>query len=301
LKILILGSEGFIGHHLVEHFIKKGWQVEGCDLMEYFSSGYNYHKVSILSPDFESIFTGGPFDVCINASGSGNVGYSILHPQSDFDVNANAVSRALDAVRKQNSACRFLHISSAAVYGNPKQLPVVESAPANPVSPYGFHKLISELICKEYFDIYKIPIAIVRPFSVFGNGLKKQLLWDLCQKLKNADEVNLFGTGNETRDFIHISDFVKAVECIIQKSAFELDIYNLASGKATPIKTVARIFEKKIPGKPIGFSGEVKPGDPTQWQADISAIRKIGFEPEAVFDKSVRDYIDWQSKIYTTS
>ncbi len=299
-NIFILGSQGFIGNQLCHYLSDKGHIITGCDIVEASPTYYAYHKVNILSPDFEGLFTGNNFNVCINASGSGNVGYSMLHPQSDFDVNANAVSRALDALRKQNSACRFLHISSAAVYGNPLQLPVVESAQADPLSPYGFHKLISELICKEYFDIYKIPVAIVRPFSVFGNGLRKQLLWDMCQKLKNADEVKLFGTGNETRDFIHITDFVKAIDCIINKSAFELDVYNIASGTPVSIKTVAGIFEKKIPGKTIGFSGEMKPGDPNQWQADISAIKKIGFAPEACFEKSVSDYIEWESKINTT-
>lgn len=296
MKILILGSEGFIGHHLVAAFVKKGYEVEGCDLTEYFSPGYTYHKVSILSPDFDSIFTSEPFDVCINASGSGNVGFSIQHPQSDFEVNTNAVAKALDTIRKHQPSCRFLHISSAAVYGSPVSLPVTESAALAPLSPYGYHKQMSEMLCEEYYKIFGLFIAVIRPFSVFGNGLKKQLFWDICQKLQQSSTVSLFGTGHETRDFIHISDFISVIDIIVHKSPFKFDIYNAATGTSTSIKKVAEIVEKNIAGKKITFSGEVKKGDPAQWQADISALINLGFSPVANFENCIAQYIEWYKK-----
>jgi len=292
-NILIIGSQGFIGTQLVKHFSAAGYAVTGCDIVEAPDDQYHYHKLSVFSPDFETLFAETTFDCCINAAGSGNVGYSVIHPQSDFEVNTAAVARVLDTIRKQQPACRFLHISSAAVYGNPSVLPVHEEAVPAPLSPYGYHKLMSETICREYAAIYGLSIAVMRPFSVFGNGLRKQLLWDICQKLQQSDTIQLFGTGNECRDFIHISDFVTATACIVEKSPFELNVYNVASGHSVSIKQVAVVFENTIAGKKILFSGETKQGDPDKWQADITALKSIGFNTTTDFEHCVKGYILW--------
>jgi len=96
---------------------------------------------------------------------------------------------------KFNNKCKYLHISSAAVYGNPKQLPVKETDNCQPLSPYGWHKWMSELICQEYFRLYNIRSLIVRPFSVYGPGLRKQLFWDLYGKAfgKNSSRFIRYG------------------------------------------------------------------------------------------------------------
>ncbi len=294
MNILILGSQGFIGIHLVTFFLSKSYSVTGCDLVEYSTQSFTYHKVSILSPDFDSIFIDQSFEVCINASGSGNVPYSISHPLSDFEANTIAVAKVLDTIRKHNPSCKYVHISSAAVYGNPKQLPIKEDGRLAPLSPYGFHKVMSETICKEYYQLYNLSIAIIRPFSVYGNGLRKQLLWDICQKLHNDKNASLFGTGRETRDFLHISDLLQLIMEIVENSLFEYNIYNAATGTETTIRQIADIFEKNFPGqKQISFSGEVKKGDPINWRADISLVTELGFSPKVTLNDSIVDYITW--------
>lgn len=296
-KLLVLGSQGFIGSHFVDFFLDNGYLVTGCDLVEFSEQNYTYHKVSILSPDFDSVFIDQSFDICINASGSGNVPYSISHPLSDFEANTMAVVKVLDTIRKNKPCCKYVHISSAAVYGNPKQLPVTEDVNLAPLSPYGFHKVMSEMVCYEYYQLYNLPIAIIRPFSVYGNRLKKQLLWDICQKLHSNKSISLFGTGEETRDFIHISDLVESIMKVIENSQFKCEIYNAASGAETTIRQIADIFEKNFPGqKQISFSGEVKKGDPLNWRADISLITKLGFIPKVRLQKAVVDYITWYQK-----
>lgn len=298
MNLLVLGSCGFIGTKVCNHFVSLGYTVTGCDLVEYSTNAYQYHKVSILSSDFETLFASGDFDICINASGSGHVGYSITHPQSDFSSNTIAVSKLLDAIRKCKPACKLLHISSAAVYGSPACLPVSEAALLAPMSPYGYHKLMSELLCKEYGDIYQVPVSIIRPFSVYGIGLKKQLLWDTCEKLKQADEINLFGTGNETRDFIHIDDLVALMQLVIEQSAFSGEMYNAACGEETSIKTIADIIARYYPGnKTINFSGNSKAGDPTNWRADVSKIRALGFSPKKILETEIKNYINWHSSL----
>lgn len=292
--ILVIGSQGFIGSYIVQHFLSDGLEVYGCDLVEFNTEKYHYQKISILSSDFEKIFLKNNFDVCINASGSGNVGFSVENPISDFEANSLAVIKALDTIRKYQPTCKYIHISSAAVYGNPKQLPVNESDLLAPLSPYGYHKMISELICKEYHHLYQLQISILRPFSVYGNGLKKQLLWDICQKLHQSDKITLFGTGNESRDFIHISDLVKLIDLIIQKSTFDCNIYNAASGVETTIKSLALIFEKQFnETKEISFSGQVKQGDPLNWVSSTDKLQQINFSTAVDFETGVINYLKW--------
>jgi len=295
MKLLILGSEGFIGHHLVQHFLDLQYGVHGCDLFETAQhSGYTYTKVSRLSPEWEEIFAKQNFDFCINAAGSGNVPYSMTHPLSDFESNTLDTMRVLDAIRRLNKNCRYLHISSAAVYGNPEKLPIHENDKKNPLSPYGWNKLMAEQVCREYHIVYGIATAVIRPFSVYGKGLRKQLLWDICSKLDKSDAIQLFGTGNESRDFIHVKDLITLAQNIIEKAAFAGDTFNAASGEETTIQTVAGIFETYYEGKKkIQFSGEVRKGDPLNWRADISGIKALGFRPSVPLREGIGNYISW--------
>jgi dTDP-glucose 4,6-dehydratase/UDP-glucose 4-epimerase len=296
MTILIIGSEGFIGNHLVNHFLDKNYQIVGCDLFERpAKSNYEYIKTSRLTPEWRDIFLNNNFNFCINASGSGNVSFSVTHPQSDFESNTLDVVRILDALRQNNTHCKYLHISSAAVYGNPKHLPILEKESLDPISPYGFHKLLSEIVCKEYYELYKIPITIIRPFSVYGPGLKKQLFWDILSKLDESDNqiITLFGTGEESRDFIYISDLMELIYQIIEKDNFELNIYNAATGNETTIREISNAIQDFIPNTMISFSGKTRSGDPNNWRADIQQIKNIGFSPITSINNGIKAYINW--------
>lgn len=299
MNILVLGCQGFIGSHLVNYFISASYTVFGCDLIEFSSDRFRYFKLSILSADFEGLIAGQSFDYCINASGSGNVPYSIAHPLSDFEANTSAVAKVLDTLRRHQPSCKYVHISSAAVYGNPSTLPITEDSVLAPISPYGWHKLMAEQLCKEYYQLFTIPIAIVRPFSIYGDGLKKQLLWDVCNKLSKHNELELFGTGKETRDFMHVEELCRAIHLIMKKSLFAAEVYNLGNGVAVPIARVIEYMVKEMPGNAkITFSNQNRPGDPLYWEADISKLKAIGYEPFLVLQAGVARFVHWYLKNY---
>jgi UDP-glucose 4-epimerase len=215
-------------------------------------------------------------------------------PIGDFAANCWSVLKVLEAIRTANSACRYLHISSAAVYGNPTRLPVKESDPLGPLSPYGWHKQVSETLCREYFALYKLPVAMVRPFSIYGPGLSKQFFWDLYQKCKQSTEVTLWGTGRESRDFIYIADFVRAIDIVLSKSPMEADVYNIASGVETPMSEAAATFARHFnAGLQIGFNRQTRPGDPLNWKADISRIGLLGYVGEYSLERGLRETIRW--------
>lgn len=297
-----MGSEGFIGHSLVRYFLTKGYDVHGCDLGETPSLNYTYTKVSASFPEWDPYFSEGKFDYCINAAGSGNVNYSVTHPLVDFEANTLQTIRILDAIRRSYPSCCYLFISSAAVYGNPETLPITEESRTSPMSPYGYHKLMSELICREYTDIYSIKTAIVRPFSVYGPGLRKQLFWDVYKKFASGERrLELFGTGDESRDYIYIDDLVSAIGLILSNGRGKAEVYNLASGIETSIRDVMDIFSAALDPRPgVVFNGMVRKGDPLNWRADITKLQSLGFKSGTTLQQGLTTHAQWLHKEFKT-
>jgi len=295
MNILILGSEGFIGRHCVSYYQQKGWEVYGCDLVDYASGDYNYVKISRLNPDFDGMFSLARYDVCLNAAGNGSVPISIDHPLTDFEANCGDVIGVLELIRKLDYPCKYLHFSSAAVYGNPMELPIAENHPLTPLSPYGWHKQISELLCREYYHLYNIPVAILRPFSIYGPGLRKQLFWDIYKKLlADPHELTLWGTGEESRDFIYIDDVLEAVDIVLNKSPMQANVYNVASGIETTIGKAAQVFVANFNNTTkISFNNKVRAGDPVNWKADITAISQLGFKHKVSIPDGIFNYVQW--------
>jgi UDP-glucose 4-epimerase len=293
MTFLIIGSKGFIGTHTFDFFTNCGHAVFGADIIPDSNSDFYFHFGS-SNIELDYIFKNIQFDVCINCSGAASVPDSLINCFNDFALNSLHVFKILDAIRRLNKSCRFINLSSAAVYGNPKLLPIKETDESSPVSPYGFHKKISEDILLEFHKIFDIQCCSIRIFSAYGVGLRKQLLWDLYQKAKEDVDIHLFGTGEETRDFIHVSDIVNSIDLIIQKGNFEAEIYNVANGKEIKIIDIAKnlLNEIKFKGK-LNFSGKTREGDPINWRADISKINKLGYRPKVDLKDGIKEYVAW--------
>ena len=295
MKILILGSEGFIGSHLINFYLLKGYDVFGVDLFEQSRSKITYHQLLINHDTLSDVLKQHSFDYCINASGNGDVNLSVSNPELDFKSNTFFTFQILEGLRLHNPKCKFLYFSSAAVYGNPEKLPVSETDSIKPISPYGWHKLLSENICTEYFELYNIQSAIVRPFSVYGPGLKKQILWDVFMKsAQQSENIELWGGGQEARDFINIDDLVVAIDLILSLPILKADVYNIASGEMTLIKDVAHLLLKNLGiNKSIVFNGLVHKGNPIQWKANISKLNKLGFVSNISIEKGLFNLAAW--------
>ena len=296
MKILIIGSEGFIGKHLVRYFSTKH-DVFGADLLDIENSSYAYYKVSRMNPDYSRLFNNEKFDVCINAAGSGSVPESFRSPTNDFKANVIDTFSILNAISIHNNKCKFIYFSSAAVYGNPLTLPIKESDNVAPLSPYGWHKLLSENICKEFYAINGVKSTILRPFSVYGPGLKKQIIWDLYQKVKSSENITLYGTGSETRDFIYVKDLILSVDRIIEKAGFECEIFNVASGTSISIDNLAKDFVKAGNfSNTVNFSDQEREGDPKFWRADISKLSALGYNAGTSIIEGLKETIKWMKE-----
>lgn len=283
---------GFIGSHVYNYFSLAN-EVWGADII-LGSKQNRYILLEAENTSYGDIFDKQQYDVCINASGNGSVPISLNRPVFDFELNVVNTIKLLDAIRIHNPSCKFINMSSAAVYGNPVGLPVLEKMELKPMSPYGWHKLYAEQICKEYYYMYNLHTINLRLFSVYGEGLKKQLFWDIYQKCLNSKEIELFGTGNETRDFIYIEDLMNAISCIIKFALFNGEAVNVASGTETSIKEAATIFCSEINQKiKLSFNKIVKPGDPFNWRADITALSNWGFVPQKSINEGLKNTVRW--------
>jgi UDP-glucose 4-epimerase len=297
MTTLIIGSKGFIGSHVLESFKKHALPVLGCDVVTSYDD-LNYIQIDATNSDYHSLFEKYPISVCINCSGAASVPLSLENPLKDFNLNTVNVFKILDAIRIYQPACKFINLSSAAVYGNPMVLPIKENFPFSPVSPYGFHKMQAEQICKEFYEFYSIQTCSLRIFSAYGEGLKKQLFWDLYQKFLKKDTVELYGIGNETRDFIYIDDIVNAVNCVIRKASFQGESINIANGEELSVKYISELFNSEFgSSKNIVFNNKVKVGDPLNWKADISVLQSFGYKKTVSIEKGIKNYISWVKEL----
>jgi UDP-glucose 4-epimerase len=292
MKILIIGSKGFIGRHCVNYF-SKFYTVYQCDVGVDYSTS-NYYQIDATNADYNELFQLNKFDFCINCSGAASVSDSIIRPHRDFTLNTVNVFKQLDAIRQFNTNCKYINISSAAVYGNPIELPITEEHKLKPISPYGLHKKMAEDICREFHSIYNLNTCSLRVFSAYGLGLQKQLFWDLYQKTKKSSKVELFGTGLESRDFINVLDLMNAIYTVIKNSDFKNNIINVANGEELTIKFVVDTFydllEENIN---YDFNGEIRHGDPVNWVADISKLKSLGYKQEVSLKSGLTAYIKW--------
>ena len=292
MKILIVGSKGFIGSHCVDYFSIDN-EVWGCDVILDYNTP-RYISINAVDGDFLEIFQQLKFDVCINCSGAANVPFSLQKPLNDFKLNTLNVFKLLEAIRLYAPECKFITMSSAAVYGNPEFLPIVENHKRMPVSPYGYHKVMAEMVCEEYSKYWNIKTCCLRIFSAYGPRLKKQLFWDLYNKIQNDENPTLWGTGRESRDFIYIYDIVRIIELTIIHSSFNGEVVNVANGRQVTISEVAETLRKACgTNKTISFNGTERKGDPINWEADINKIKSWGYEPSVELEKGVNEYIKW--------
>ncbi len=296
--ILITGVAGFLGSHIARVFASQGMAVVGID-----SAHEEGAPVSMLSgylqcrlPDsrVRSFLSESRPDFCIHCAGRASVPFSIREPLADFVGNVAVFADFLAMLAAEVPKCRVIHLSSAAVYGQPQLLPVTETAELRPLSPYGFHKKMAEDLCSEYAGIYGLATANLRVFSAYGAGLRRQVLWDICSKLLSTGEIVLQGDGSESRDFIHAKDVARAALVVLERGAMRGESYNVASGLQTTIIELAdELMESLKIHREIIWSGSLPEGTPSRWRADISRVCSIGFAPQISLQQGISDYVKW--------
>lgn len=302
-NIWITGGKGFVGRNLAQYLVMQQCRVFGIGhgfwtKQAFQKHGYQYWsnaEIEFSNLDHLASESGLP-DAIFHLAGGSSVGPSIDRPYEDFQRTVDTTARLLEWVRKSAPKTKVIGVSSAAVYGAGKIGPIEESTTAYPVSPYGFHKYMLENLFKSYHENFDLDVAVVRLFSVYGAGLEKQLLWDICNKISHStdNEIQLHGSGEELRDWLHISDATKLLWQIANDNMQEHLFINGGTSVGTKIKEVAKsIIQYWGAEVSVNFSGEVRKGDPVSLIANTMLATSLGFRHEIDFEVGVAEVVEW--------
>lgn len=301
--VWITGGKGFIGRHLARLASLHGTRVYGIghgtwSAEESGKWGYTYWcngEIEGSNLDQLAQVSGLP-DIIFHLAGGSSVGASFQNPQDDFARSVGSTSRLLEWARLSASDVRIVSASSAAVYGVASAGQIPEDAAIAPCSPYGSHKAMMESLCRIYAENFGLRVAIVRMFSVYGAGLEKQLIWDLCSKLAVVKKttVVLGGSGRELRDWLHVSDAVALLWLARMQCDGSCPVVNGGTGIATSIREVAdTVCEAWGGGTGVEFGGIARAGDPPCLVADCAKAVQLGFKPGILLAEGIREAVAW--------
>lgn len=292
-NVLVTGSSGFIGRWLVETLLRQGHRVMGVDVEEArlpCQRSFRFTKGTIDGASLKKIkFVP---DWIFHCAGGGSVGFAESHPLADFRMNVETCLEILAFAGNLGRSCPVVLVSSAAVYGNTVRKRSKKESRLLPLSNYGFHKRLAEQLFRHYAQRWSVPSVIVRLFSVYGEGLRKQVFWEAAQKMWRGERV-FFGNGRETRDFVHVEDVCRFLVKVISKARRAAPIYNCGRGKPVSMRSALALLAKHLNRPPPRFNGQVRPGDPRHLVADPSMIRGLGWSPKIDFPEGILRYADW--------
>lgn len=284
----VTGAAGFIGTHLAAQLTAQGTQVTGF--------GRAGGALRPLTADglAAAFASGGRPDRVYHIAGGSTVGRSLADPLGDFDSNVATTAVLLDFLRRHCPEVPVVLSSSAAVYGSGHAGPIAVNADLAPFSPYGHHKLMAEQLAQAYAENYGLRVTVLRLFSIYGPGICKQLVYDICVRLAtDPARLTLGGSGAELRDWCHVSDAVACMAQVGDAAAGQLQRYNLATGEATSVAAIAQHLAAAWGARcELDFQGGARPGDPFSLVASASSLPP-GFAPQIGVAAGLADFVGW--------
>jgi UDP-glucose 4-epimerase len=299
--VIVTGARGFMGRHASRILAQRGYLVVGIghgpwDAEQWKPWGLSaWHETEITAKTLAACDRA-PHAILHFAGGS-SVPSSLSDPLGDFHRTVVTTANILEFVRSQSPETKLVYPSSASVYGIVEKWPISEDVRPAPISPYGVHKWLSEEMLISYARQYRISAAVVRFFSVYGCGLRKQLLWDACRKISEGD-LNFAGTGDELRDWIHIHDAVELMTLAMKNASPHCPIVNGGTGEGVCVRDIVNTLSGRLRnfGRSPQFSGTHRPGDPNCFVAEIDRAKGWGWMPTQSWRDCVPDYAVWWQK-----
>lgn len=307
-RILVTGAAGFIGSHLSHALAELPCAltlVDSTPRLDHMAftgpAAVSTCRMSVCDDEFFSLVASIQPDFIMHMAGNANVAASVADPCMDFEVNLRVTFRLLETLRRCDSRPFLLLASSAAVYGNPLRLPISETDPTVPISPYGVAKLAMERYLAVYCHLYGLRGNSVRMFSPYGPRLEKQIVFELINKLlADSNRLELLGDGKQTRDFVFIDDVVSALLCVATLGDSGGAAYNIGSGAATAVSTLAeQLTDVMGHAAAIHFRGESMPGYPAHWRADIRRLEALGWRASVPLREGLAETLKWVRNEYS--
>ena len=329
MKVLVTGSQGFIGSYICNELLSQGYEVIGVDNYQKYGElvrphdsheKFRLYNVNILHSDFQALVDNVQPDYIIaGAAMIGGISYFHKYAYDLMATNERILASTFDAAIRnmQNGLKRIIVLSSSMVFENTDIYPTPETEVLTsppPSSTYGFQKLASEFFAKGAWEQYKLPYTIVRPFNCVGIGEEKALgdseissgniklmlshvLPDLINKIKNGqDPVHILGSGDQIRCYTNGKDIGKAIRMIIESEQAINEDFNISIATPTSVLELAEMIWNKInPNKPFSYVSD----DPFEYDVkkrvpDVSKAKDIiGFEASIDLSESIDEVLEY--------
>ena len=332
-KVLITGGAGFIGFHLSNLLLDKGYQVIGIDnLNDYYDirikegrlvilqarENYTFYKIDIKDKeDVDNLFKVHRPDYVVNLAAQAGVRYSLINPYAYVDSNLIGFVNILEACRHY-PVKHLLYASSSSVYGGNKVAPFsTEHQVDHPVSLYAATKKSNELMAHTYSHLYKIPTTGLRFFTVYGPwGRPDMAYFSFTQDILSGKAINVFNYGKMKRDFTYVDDIVEGVYRLLDtipqanpewdettdklsESFAPYKIYNIGNNEPMELEKFITVLEDKLGHKANKNYMDMQPGDVTMTYADTTDLEKaIGFKPSTSVEEGLEKFVEWYKEFY---
>ena len=298
MKAIVTGGAGFIGSHMAEFLLDNGFEVA---VIDDFSNGqkdnvdifkknpkYKFYEINISKEFDDSMFKNA--DYVFHMAALADIVPSIENPIKYHNANVTGTIRILEASRK-HSIKKLVFSASSSCYGIPDKYPTPETAEARPQYPYSFTKYISEQYALFWNKLYKLPVVSLRYFNVYGTRARTNNTYGavfkvfLKQKLESKP-LTIVGDGTQTRDFVYVTDIVKA-NLIAAQSDINGEVINIGTGNPKSVNRLAKLISKDIIHIPK------RPGEPDSTHADTTKAKKLlKWKPEVSFEEGVKIMLD---------
>lgn len=291
-KVIVTGGAGFIGSNLTDALIVLGYEAHVIDnlsggKMENVNPKAIFHENDIRNfSDIAPIFENAKF--VFHLAALPRVQYSIEHPDITSEVNVMGTQNVLMA-SAQAKVSHVVYSASSSAYGDSVVMPLHENLPANPKSPYGLHKYVGELYCKLWSEVYDLPTVSLRYFNVYGpkldpDGAYALVIGKFLKQRKEGKSITITGDGEQTRDFTHVHDVVRAnILAAESENVGKGEVINIGAGKNHTINELAKL----IGGEIEYVAARLEPHDTL---ADNSLAKKLlGWEPTVRFEEGIAE------------
>lgn len=307
MKVLVTGGAGFIGSNLVkELLLDKSNHVRvlddlsggSMDNLKEVSKKIEFIKGSITDVDTVKKACS-DVDIVFHLAAKISVDDSIKNPLPTNSVNINGTLNLL-SLAKDNNVKKFIFSSSAAVYGSINPVPIKETAPLSPESPYALQKYVSEKYCQYFSQYYGMNTVCLRYFNVYGPSQQESggyagVIYNFIKKALSGKPINIEGDGEQTRDFVFVGDVVKANIMTLRSSMnFKGNIYNIGTGKETSIKELCNVI-KELSGNNVSVTNsEQRLGDIKRSCANIELAKKeLTYISSMPLHQGLKKTIEW--------
>ncbi|MGM0923903.1 MAG: NAD-dependent epimerase/dehydratase family protein [Bacillota bacterium] len=298
MKVLVTGGAGFIGSHIVDELLEKKYEVVVIDNLITGHESRIPNGVKLIKADIrdslDSAFMSEKPDVVIHQAAQVSVANSTVQPFYDADENIMGTINLLNLSVKYNIK-KFIFASSAAIYGNPGQLPITENHPSQPISFYGLSKLTSESYIQLFSKFHGLSYAILRYSNVYGmrqdaNG-EAGVIAIFKEKILSGENPNIYGDGLQTRDFVFVKDVAKANAAAITYG--NNGIYNISSNSQVTVLDIIKEFRNITNSNVTPVFCETREGDiRDSVLSNVKARTELNWSPEETIRTGLKKTMD---------